>query len=120
MFYGYSDAWKETLVKHSRWADVMGSLVVDEAVVAATESVLEAQLAGCLLRELRVQQGLTQAQVAGRMAVSQRRVSAIERGDIDHTEVDTIRSYVAALGGSVHLVAEVGDQIVRIAPSTRT
>ena len=107
-------------MKHSRWADIKGALDVDEAVVAATESVLEAQLAGYLLRELRVQQGLTQAQVAGRMAVSQRRVSAIERGDIDHTEVDTIRSYVAALGGSVHLVAEVDDQIVRIAPSTRT
>jgi predicted transcriptional regulator len=58
--------------------------------------------------------GLAQAQVAAVMGgVSQARVSQIEHGKV--TEVDAIRGYVEALGGTVDVVARVGDWTVRVA-----
>jgi Helix-turn-helix domain len=48
------------------------------------------------------------------MDVSQVRVSQIENGDIDRTEVGTLRSYVEALGGRLRIVAEIGDTAVTI------
>ena len=57
--------------------------------------------------------GLTQSQIAITMGVSQARVSQIEHGKV--TEVDAIRRYVEALGGTVDVVARVGDWTVRVA-----
>ena len=42
------------------------------------------------------------------MGVSTPRVSAIEHGEIDRTEVATLRSYVRALGGELRVVADFG------------
>jgi cbb3-type cytochrome oxidase cytochrome c subunit len=47
------------------------------------------------------------------MRASQARVSQIEHGRV--TEVDAIRGYVEALGGTVDVVARVGDWTVRVA-----
>jgi len=47
--------------------------------------------------------------------VSQRRVSAIERGKVDRSEVATIRSYVTALGGELELVARIDGMTTQIA-----
>lgn len=102
-------------MKHVEWTTLRDSLDLDPGAVAREESVIEAALAGYTLRELRQRSGLTQAQLAERMHVSQRRVSAIERGEVTRSEFDTIRSYVAALEGQVYLVAEVGNTVVRIA-----
>ena len=44
------------------------------------------------------------------MNVTQSRVSRIERGDIDHAELATIRAYVQALGGELHITADFGDE----------
>lgn len=60
------------------------------------------------LAELRKQQGLTQTDVAQQMGVSQRRVSQIERGKVDRSEVSTLRVYVEAIGGRVEIVADAG------------
>ena len=57
--------------------------------------------------QLRKNTGLPQAQLATVMCVSQARVSQIELGKV--TEVDAIRGYVEALGGTVDVVAQVGD-----------
>ncbi len=57
--------------------------------------------------------GLTQVQVAAEMGVSQARVSQIEHGKV--TEVDAIRGHVEALGGTVDVVARVGDWTVKVA-----
>jgi phage shock protein A len=54
--------------------------------------------------------GLTQAQVAGRMRVRQERVSAIERADPGATEIRTLAAYVAALGGRLEIVADIGGE----------
>lgn len=82
---------------------------------AEARSALEAEIAAYVLRELRKEHGLSQAQLAERMGVSQRRVSAIERGEIDRNEVSTVRNYVEALGGRVHLVAEFDGKTTLIA-----
>jgi predicted transcriptional regulator len=53
--------------------------------------------------------GLSQTAVAERLQVSQSRVSRIERGDLDHLQVATLRAFVRALGGDLELCARVGD-----------
>jgi predicted XRE-type DNA-binding protein len=68
---------------------------------------------GHQLAQLRKNVGLTQAQVAALMGVTQARVSQIEHGKI--TEVDAIRSYVEALGGTVDVIASVGDWTIKVA-----
>ena len=67
------------------------------------------------LAELRKARGLTQQQVAEVMGVSQRRVSAVERGDVDRSEISTLRSYVEALGGQIRIVAEFSEESALIA-----
>ena len=47
------------------------------------------------------------------MGVTQARVSQIEHGKI--TEVDAIRGYVGALGGTVDVIARVGDWTIKVA-----
>jgi predicted XRE-type DNA-binding protein len=55
-----------------------------------------------------------QADVAALMGVSQARVSKLESGDLSHTELGTLQSYVAALGGSIRIVAEFGESSVEL------
>ena len=102
-------------MKFTEWGDLRERLGLDPAEVEAAASAIEASIAAYLLKELRLSKGLTQAQVAAHMGVSQRRVSAIEAGHVNRSEVGTLRAYVNALGGSLHLVAEVDNTIVRIA-----
>lgn len=74
---------------------------------------LRAEQRGYQLAQLRKNAGLTQAQVAKAMGVSQARVSQIEHGKI--TEMDAIRAYIEALGGTVDVIAHVGDWTIRVA-----
>ena len=67
------------------------------------------------LRELREQSLLSQAEVAVRIQVSQRRVSGIEKGDIEKTQVDTLRKYAEAVGGTLRVEVEIGDDRFQIA-----
>ncbi|PID52848.1 MAG: hypothetical protein CSB46_11620 [Micrococcales bacterium] len=46
------------------------------------------------LRELRELLALTQTDLAETLEISQKRVSEIERGQVDFTKVDTLRRYV--------------------------
>jgi len=68
---------------------------------------------GYQLAQLRKNAGLTQAQIAASMGVSQARVSQIEHGKI--TEMDAVRGYVEALGGTVDVIARVGDWTIKVA-----
>lgn len=84
--------------------------------VAARErsrAELRAEQRGYQLAQLRKNMGLTQAQVAVAMGVSQARVSQIEHGRI--TELDAVRAYIEALGGTVDVMARVGDWTVKVA-----
>jgi predicted XRE-type DNA-binding protein len=63
---------------------------LDEARVAAHQERMRAEQRAYRLAEIRKHQGLTQNQIAATMHVSQRRVSAVERGDLSRTELGTI------------------------------
>lgn len=73
----------------------------------------DAYLRGHQLAEIRKSIGLTQTELAEILGISQARVSKIERGEV--SGIDTIRAYVAALGGSVDVVATLGDRTWRVA-----
>jgi len=68
---------------------------------------------GWRLADLRKRRGLTQAEVAARMDVSTTRISLIENGDI--STQDVLQRYVAALGGALKLIADFGDEQLKIA-----
>ena len=67
------------------------------------------------LRELREMLAMTQTDVAQVLAISQKRVSEIERGQVDFTKVDTLRRYADALGGTLKVEVQVGDETYMIA-----
>ncbi len=62
---------------------------------------------GRALRGLRSHRGLTQQQVAARLGMTQPEISKLEaRSDV---RLSTLRAYVAALGGTLELVARFDD-----------
>lgn len=67
------------------------------------------------LKEIRASRRLTQTDLADRLHLGQNRVSAIERGDIDHSRVETLRRYVEALGGTLAVTATFDDTTYKIA-----
>lgn len=67
------------------------------------------------LRELRELLALTQTDVAESLSITQKRVSEIERGRVDFTKVDTLRRYANALGGTLKVEVQVGDDTFQIA-----
>jgi DNA-binding XRE family transcriptional regulator len=80
---------------------------------AAAAERRETYVRGHQLAEMRKAVGLTQAQLAEALGVSQARVSKIEHGEI--SGIDVVRAYVDALGGTVELVATVGDRSWKVA-----
>lgn len=80
---------------------------------AAARERREAYVRGHQLAEMRTAAGLTQAELADALGVSQARVSKIEHGEI--SGIDVVRAYVAALGGSVDVVARLGDRSWKVA-----
>ncbi len=100
---------------YTKWSDVRERRSTTPERRAAARESLENQIAAYRLVELRKARGLTQQQVADAMGVSQRRVSSIERGDIDRSELTTLRTYIQALGGQIHIVAEFDEITTQIA-----
>jgi DNA-binding XRE family transcriptional regulator len=102
---------------HSRWRDsgqlerakkTAGGEVQFEAEVRQ----LQDQARGWRLAEMRKRRGLTQEQVARQMAISVARVSQIENGDVSTRDV--LDRYIAALGGTLRLVADFGDEQLKV------
>ncbi|MHB1166840.1 MAG: helix-turn-helix domain-containing protein [Candidatus Nanopelagicales bacterium] len=85
-----------------------------EAVDAHKKRMLD-EVRAYRLRELREASNLTQVELAARLEVSQNRVSRIEHGDIERAQVDTLRRYVEALGGTLRVEVEYGDERIQIA-----
>ena len=69
-------------------------------------------LTGVALQDLRKAQKVTQRELAKRLGVSQNRISKIEKGQFDNTQIGTIRKYIEALGGKITLDATFGDTVV--------
>jgi transcriptional regulator with XRE-family HTH domain len=67
---------------------------------------------GWRIAQMRNRRGMTQEQVAARMGVSVAQVSQIERGDVSTQGV--LNRYVSALGGTLKLIADFGDEQLTI------
>lgn len=102
--------------RYSRWSDVRArGRAVDPRTPAeqaagkdAARDRQDAYVRGHQLAEMRMAAGITQAELAASLGVSQARVSKIEHGEI--SGIDVVRAYVLALGGSVDVVATIGDR----------
>lgn len=103
----------------------MAEKAADWKAVRAKAELNPAELAQARQRELRAQrafrlaqvrkaQARTQAEIAREMGVSQTRVSSIERGEMSRTELGTLQAYIAAMGGTLRIVAEFEDSTVAL------
>ena len=102
----------------SRWRDsghlerAVETAGGQEEFDAAVNAMLE-ENRGWRLAEMRKRRGMTQEQVAVRMGVSIARVSQIESGDVSTQEV--LNRFITALGGTLKLIADFGDEQLKIA-----
>ena len=85
----------------------------DRAAVQDARQKRALQVRAEYLTEMRKNAGLTQAEVAEAMGVSQQRVSAIESGAV--AELATLADYIRALGGELKVIADFGDTWRRVA-----
>lgn len=85
----------------------------DRAAVEEARQKRALQVRAEYLTEMRKQTGMTQAEVAEVMGVSQQRVSAIESGSV--AELSTLADYIRALGGELKVIADFGDSWRRVA-----
>ncbi len=100
-----------TFTKWSQIRDEQIERIGREEFEAGKEQML-AEARGWRLAEIRRRRGLTQAQVADRMGIGKSRVSQIERGRVSTREV--LDRYVEALGGRLSLMADFGDELLRV------
>jgi DNA-binding XRE family transcriptional regulator len=79
---------------------------------ARRRGAIMAEQWGYQLAEERKRLGFTQAGLAEIMGVSPGRVSQIERGEV--ATVEALATYVAALGGKLELVADIGGHLLKM------
>lgn len=99
-------------MKTRPWTEISAKDRADPAQAARIEAHKRAMRDALALAELRGQRGLTQESVAAALNVSQTRVSRIERQD--DLYLSTLRQYVAALGGELHITAVFPDEAVEL------
>jgi DNA-binding XRE family transcriptional regulator len=86
-----------------------------ETEVEVGAAALAARSRAHALAEARQRMGLSQTQMAMRMNIRQERVAAIERAEPGATEVRTLAAYVQALGGTLEIIASIGDERIVLA-----
>ncbi len=96
-------------------SDLLRERPVNRQAVDAHKKRMIEEVRAYRLRELREALSLTQVQLASRLHVSQNRVSRFEQGDIERAQVGTLRKYVEALGGTLRVEIEYGDERIQIA-----
>jgi transcriptional regulator with XRE-family HTH domain len=89
------------------WKDIRRQISVNEDRVEAYRRLLDAEMR---LNDLRRRRGLSQAQVARALEVSQPNISRIEQED--DVYLSTLARYVAALGGRLEVNAVFDDETV--------
>jgi predicted XRE-type DNA-binding protein len=94
--------------------DMLARRPVDRAAIDEHKRWMLQEIRAYQLRDLREAVGMTQVQLADALDVSQNRVSRLEHGDIERTQVDTLRRYVEAVGGQLRLEVEIGNRRIPI------
>jgi transcriptional regulator with XRE-family HTH domain len=94
------------------WREVRKEAVarglIDEDKVAEHRARMLAEVRAYRLAEVRKAQNVTQVELAQAMDVTQSRVSRLEKGVLEASELGTVKKYVEALGGQLRLVADFG------------
>src|SRR6266540_2715853 len=108
-------SWKDVKADKARRDAARGRDVGAARAEARTHT--QAYILGFRLAQLRDEVGMSQAELAQNMGISQPRVSQIERGDVSQMEVDTLSRYIMALGGRLKLVADFEDHDVTVSTS---
>lgn len=78
----------------------------DQEVQDAKDRMVE-QMRLYELKEARKARDITQKQLAESMGVSQKRISVLESGDVEHVEVSTLKRYLEGIGGNLHITASL-------------
>jgi DNA-binding XRE family transcriptional regulator len=104
--------WREVKAK-ARAADPTWDNEERTARRARMREEMLASVSGAQLAEIRTQLGMTQTELAESAGLSQARISQIESGGA--TSLDTLRAYVAGLGGHLDIVARIGNIHLNIA-----
>ncbi len=95
--------------------EMLAERPVDREKVDAYKKGMLEEVRSYRLRELRERLDLTQVELAKRLEVSQNRVSKIEHGDSERSQLDTLRRYVEAVGGALSVEVKFGDERFLIA-----
>lgn len=96
-------------------ADAVAQGRVDPARADAARKEMHDAVQAQRLADIRRAHGhMRQADVAAIMGVSQARVSKLESGDLSRTELGTLQSYIAAIGGQLKIVAEFDERTVEL------
>jgi DNA-binding XRE family transcriptional regulator len=104
--------WRDVKAK-AREADPEWDSAARVARRARMREEMLASVSGAQLAEIRKQLGLTQAQLAEAAGLSQARISQIENGSA--TNLESLRAYVAGLGGHLDIVARIGNIQLNVA-----
>jgi DNA-binding XRE family transcriptional regulator len=102
------------LMTFTKWSDIRDEHIerVGQEEFEAGKAQMLAEARGWRLAEIRRRRGMTQAQVAARMGVGKSRISQIEKGRVSTRDV--LDRYVEALGGRLSLMADFGDELLRV------
>jgi predicted transcriptional regulator len=107
---------EDTMTMARDWKEVRAQALatgkLDEQRIAELGAKLRAEVRAHRLAEIRQAYGMDQSTLAIRLGVSQSRISRLERGELDRSEIATVRSYVEALvlGGQIEVIARFGDE----------
>jgi len=98
----------------TKWSDVRGKHIdkLGAEDVERGKSRLLGQVRAHRLAEIRKRQNLTQRDVARAMGVTVGRISQIEGGEV--AGIDVLDRYVTALGGLLEIVANFGDEQIKV------
>ena len=91
--------------------------ILEPEELARVQREASLRVAGLRLGEVRKRLGLSQKELAGRMGISQTRVSAIETATLRDIKVSTLVAYAEALGGRLDVSIDVDDQHLELASS---
>ncbi len=95
----------------TNWQEIKAKKFTPEQLQQIDDAV-EQELLEMDLRALREAAGLTQEELAQRVAVTQSQLSKLERRE--DFRLSTLRRYVSALGGQLEIVAIVDGKRIRL------
>jgi ribosome-binding protein aMBF1 (putative translation factor) len=97
---------------HKKWSGLRGDLEKRPGAKAALAAAREQLAEELRLYELRHAEAISQAELAGRLEVTQGAISKFEHAE--DVRVSTLREYLEALGARLELVAVFDDEERRV------